>query len=403
MTLTIHRGTHQIGGCVTELRTKTTRIFIDFGSPLPNPEERLPVEKLDLSGVTALGEPCQGILFTHTHGDHMGEMGRILSDIPLYLGETAREISMTLYRRLAYRGIADSASIFSALERAHTFHPGVPFMLGDIRIVPLLVDHSAFDAYMFLIEADGIRLLHTGDFRNHGPRGKALLPMLRHYVGQVDWLICEGTTLSRHQGLRLTEYELGHQARKLMERYRHVFALCSSTNIDRLATLCHSTPRGRPVVCDFYQKEVLNTVEAHSGEKSSFYSFHRVIPYSKGNEKLRCWMADQGFLMFIRANDSFQALMEPYREDCLVLYSMWEGYLEGACANSRLAKFLEGFPMVRLHTSGHAGVDTLQAVCRAVQPRRGIVPIHSETPEVFSSVVPKFRVVCPEDGDTLTL
>ncbi len=34
MEITIHRGTHQIGGCATEIRTKNTRIFIDFGTAL---------------------------------------------------------------------------------------------------------------------------------------------------------------------------------------------------------------------------------------------------------------------------------------------------------------------------------------------------------------------------------
>ena len=34
MEVIIHRGTHQIGGCSTEIRTKSTRIFIDFGAEL---------------------------------------------------------------------------------------------------------------------------------------------------------------------------------------------------------------------------------------------------------------------------------------------------------------------------------------------------------------------------------
>lgn len=34
MNITIHRGTHQIGGCATEIRTNNTRIFIDFGAEL---------------------------------------------------------------------------------------------------------------------------------------------------------------------------------------------------------------------------------------------------------------------------------------------------------------------------------------------------------------------------------
>ena len=179
MTVTVHRGTHQIGGCVTELRTKTTRILIDLGSPLPGPEGTVPEENLVIPGVTEPGgEPCHGVFFTHTHSDHMGQIGQILPIVPLWMTETARDVAL--------------ACPAAALERVNTFRPGVPVAVGDIRITPFLVERSAFDAYMFLVEADGVKLLHTGDFREHGPRGKALLPMLERYVGQVDWLICGG-------------------------------------------------------------------------------------------------------------------------------------------------------------------------------------------------------------------
>lgn len=30
-----------------------------------------------------------------------------------------------------------------------------------MKITPIRTDHSAFDSYMFLIEADGKRILHT--------------------------------------------------------------------------------------------------------------------------------------------------------------------------------------------------------------------------------------------------
>ena len=40
-----------------------------------------------------------------------------------------------------------------------------PFEIGPFRITPLLVDHSAFDAYALLVEADGRRLCNSGDFR----------------------------------------------------------------------------------------------------------------------------------------------------------------------------------------------------------------------------------------------
>ena len=96
MILTIHRGTHQIGGCVTELRTDTTCILIDLGSPLPGPDGAVPKEPLSLPGVTAPGTPCDGVFFTHNHGDHIGQIGCILPEVPLFLGETAREVALAL-------------------------------------------------------------------------------------------------------------------------------------------------------------------------------------------------------------------------------------------------------------------------------------------------------------------
>ena len=403
MKLIIHRGTHQIGGCATELRTGTTRILIDLGSPLPGQESIVPTDTLDLSGVTRPGVPCDGIFFTHTHGDHIGELDRVLPSVPLWLGKTAREVSISLCRRLESCSAANHASMRNALERARTFSPGVPITVGDIRLTPLLVDHSAFDAYMFLIEAEGLRILHTGDFRSHGPRGKALLPVLRRYIGKVDWLICEGTTLSRKPQSILTEAQLGQKVHSIMKKHRHIFALCASTNIDRIATIYHSRPLRRPALCDDYQKELLETVQHRAGGKSRFYCFDRLISYSPENRKLLRWMEEQGFLMFIRANPWFRDLMEPYRNDCVVLFSMWDGYLHGPCKNDRLAEFLDGFPVIHLHTSGHAGPETLREVCRTVSPHRGLIPIHGEVPEAFRTLLPETRIVCLEDGQVLNL
>jgi len=36
MEVIVHRGTRQIGGSVTEVRTASTRILIDFGADLPS-------------------------------------------------------------------------------------------------------------------------------------------------------------------------------------------------------------------------------------------------------------------------------------------------------------------------------------------------------------------------------
>ena len=35
MNIKVHRGLNQIGGCITEIWTNTSRVFIDFGQNLP--------------------------------------------------------------------------------------------------------------------------------------------------------------------------------------------------------------------------------------------------------------------------------------------------------------------------------------------------------------------------------
>jgi ribonuclease J len=71
MNIVIHRGTHQIGGCVTEINTTQARIFSDLGSKLPDQDgNTLPVT-LQIDGVTQGHDNCDAVLFTHYHGDHI--------------------------------------------------------------------------------------------------------------------------------------------------------------------------------------------------------------------------------------------------------------------------------------------------------------------------------------------
>ena len=89
MEVIIHRGTHQIGGCATEYRTKNARIFIDFGAELDSEDAK----QFDIEGVTKGKTNCDAVFFTHYHGDHMGLLDTINEDIPLYMGEASKTIA----------------------------------------------------------------------------------------------------------------------------------------------------------------------------------------------------------------------------------------------------------------------------------------------------------------------
>lgn len=373
MNIIIHRGSHQIGGCVTEINTENTRIFIDLGSELPDESGNIPEETLSIDGVTTGTMRCDGIFFTHYHGDHIGMLSQTMTDVPMFMGEAAKDIYLALQKRI-------SPDLIPAIEKINTFAVGVKMELGDLSITPYWVDHSAFDAYMFLIESKGKRILHTGDFRAHGFRGKSLLPVLNKYIGQVDILLTEGTMLSRDDLYTISEHDLQQQARDLLKKYKYVFVICASTNIDRIASFHEATPRGKYFLCDSYQKDIIEIARKHGEKHTSLYAFKKALVYGKGLEE----KAERlGFCMMVRANKKFCEIMQRYKEhhnsDCFVIYSMWGGYLNQP--NNMLKAMMEGFEnTVTLHTSGHATHKAIRDVCNAVCPTQAIIPIHSSNP-----------------------
>jgi ribonuclease J len=100
MDIKIHRGLEQIGGCITEISTATSRVFIDMGQNLPGigepttPEEdRQMVENIFAQN----RKDHQAVFYTHTHEDHIGLFSLVPDDVPQFIGEGAKEIMIAKY------------------------------------------------------------------------------------------------------------------------------------------------------------------------------------------------------------------------------------------------------------------------------------------------------------------
>lgn len=391
MQIIIHRGTHQIGGVATEIRTDHSRILIDMGDELSLDPDFHPAP-LRIPGVTDANGDCDAVLFTHNHGDHVGQIKNIRDDISLYMGALAKDILLTTIREAQPQTI-------EKISNAQVFEPGKPFAVGDISVTPFSIDHSACDSYMFLIKADGKKILHTGDFRTHGFRGKNIIKLLEYRIGKVDVLITEGTTLSRDAAVPMTERELQKKVKSYMEQYPYVFVCCASTNLERICAMSKAIPRGKYFICDKRQSELLDLFQQHWGIYSPLY---RDIKKTVYREDLLPRFWDKGFLMMVRDNRRFRDIISRFNPDeSIMLYSMWDGYRTRP--GSTIPSFLElAGNWEPLHTSGHASPADIQNLIEKCDPDV-IIPIHTDKPAVLQSLCPDREITLLRDGESLFL
>ena len=387
MKIKIHRGTHQIGGSAIEISTASTRIILDFGNELSLDEKYTPIN-LDIEGVTKGLPDCNGIVISHYHMDHLGQLTSALPEIPLYMGELSKEIALI---GAEYQ----DRCLYLRLLGANTFRGGDAFSIGDIRIRPLVIDHSAADSYMFVIEAEGKHVLYTGDFRMHGLRHHVLDQLVNTYIGEVDVLITEGTSLSRDADKYISEAAVLDDISSYIQDGKYVFVMCSSTNIDRIMGIWQNMPTDKVLICDAYQKRILDTVINNVYYESSLYRRHdSPLVLNKGSYPK--YYMDHGFVSLVRGTENFISQIKEFpKDDVRIIYSMWTGYIE---ENLALKTLLETYPTYICHASGHVSKDDLIKFIELVNPD-AIIPVHTDNPERLEELVPHRNVYIVNDNE----
>ena len=391
MNIVVHRGTHQIGGSAIEISTESTRIILDFGNELTLDEMYTP-NKLDIDGVTKGIPNCDGIVISHYHMDHLGQLTSTIPEVPLYMGELGKEIALI---GAEYQ----DKDLYLRLLGANTFWGGEVFTIGDICIRPLVVDHSAADSYMFLIEADGKRILYTGDFRMHGLRHHVLEKLVKTYIGEIDVLITEGTSLSRATEDCISELAVLDDISSYIQDGKYVFVMCSSTNIDRIMGIWQNMPSDKVLICDAYQKKILDTVINNVYYESSLYRRH-TSPLVLDKGKYPKYYMDNGFVSLVRATENYISHIQEFpKDDVRIIYSMWTGYIE---ENLALNNLLDTYPSYICHASGHVSKNDLVRFIDLVNPDV-IIPVHTDSPEKLEELVPERNVYIIDDNEPFIL
>ena len=304
------------------------------------------------------------------------------------------------------------------------FNAWETFQVGAFSVTPYLMDHSAFDAYGFLVSAGEKSLFYTGDFRGHGRKAK-LLDRLTQNPPKANALLMEGSLIGeRSTELTMTEQELENEFVNVIERTSGiVLVTTSSQNIDRLVTLFKAAMRtSRKMIIDFYTAEILERLKAYARLPQVSWPQIRVcypqllarrfeelglndilVRYRRNGIKWsRINQIENNAVMLIRAGFLYDIKRFLSLEGAVWIYSLWRGYFERSKPLRNLRSYLEekGARYEYLHTSGHANLLALKNLVEAMAPEM-VIPIHSFHPEKYSEYFPNVRLVV--DGEAVSL
>lgn len=389
MQVCIHRGAKEIGGSCVEIEANGQRLLLDMGLPLDAELSETPLP--DVSGLERSDESLLGIAISHAHLDHYGLMAKLRQKVPVLIGDGAIKII-----NASREFFPDIPGFFSTIA----LEDRVPISKGPFIITPYLVDHSAYDAYAFLVEADGKKMFYSGDFRGHGRKAKLFEKLIKRPPKDVDVLLMEGSTLGRTgtDNKYPSENELESRFVDYFQSTNDLIMVWSSgQNIDRIVTIYRACRKSRKkFIVDLYTASILMAINNPRLPQPGFRDFHVFVPEFQRRlvkkrelfnlplsvsscrvypEKL-AGMACSSVMLF---RPSMAQDLE--RAKCLdgakLIYSLWSGYLK----DERYKWFMDWLdnqhiPIIHCHTSGHASLPDLKRLAHAISAKK-LVPIHT--------------------------
>jgi ribonuclease J len=430
MRLIVHRGTKEIGGSCVELATAKARILIDFGMPLVK-ASREPFDSKVLVGkspeeLKRLGvlpnikglyrdeaKSVDAILISHSHMDHYGLLGYVNPDIPIYMSEGAKILM-------------EVSNIFTPCKvgniNTRVLDKRQKLEIGDVTVIPYLVDHSAFDALAFRIEADGRKIFYSGDFRGHGRKSALFKRIVAHPPKDIDYLLLEGSMIGRGKQIFKDEIAVESRIEKILHLNDNIkFLFASAQNIDRIVSAYRACLKtGHIFVIDIYTAYILDSVKKVSKKipqfnwrniRVKFLKSHadtlatkvsKELLYRYNTRKIEMEEINEKkgrVLMLARDNSIFPTIVKSIKDiyGARIIYSMWEGYLTEEFKNWIAQK---GLAIESVHTSGHATLQDLKAFANALKPRT-LIPIHTFEPGQYPALFRNVRIM--KDGEVLDL
>ena len=401
MKIVLHKGTKEIGGNCIELNTGNTSILLDYGLPLKPDSDMVDLSK----------NRFDAVIISHSHQDHYGLIDKISHEVPIYTSKLNHELIQGLRLFLKKEPLENRFKFFKAWKT---------FTIGEFKITPYLVDHSASDSYGFLVKAGKKSIFYSGDFRSHGRKGKLFDKFVQNPPKGIDALFMEGTMLNRSNDDFKDEYSVEEKIYTSIKDTKGLsFFIGSSQNIDRIVSAYRACKKSNKIfVIDIYTAWILEKFKLVSksipniswenikvisrGKYASYYysilkenrdifgEFTNEI-YRKENNIDIDEIIKNPSSYFLKISHKYIAeiIQAVSPKKSTVIYSQWAGYLEKEHNESGYSSFLElkdnpNINFIYAHTSGHAVLEDLIDFARALNPKQ-LVPIHTDYPMEYKN------------------
>lgn len=369
LNVNVLRGLNKIGENLIEVTCDNTCILLEYGISLESTLESKKIEEY------VVNKYYDAVIITHYHLDHSGLLKINANTNKIYMGEKT-------YKILEYNNCISDNNIskISFLENEQVFY------IGDIRVKPYLCDHSAIDSYMIELSKNNEVILYTGDYRANGRKNFNLL--LNKLPSNIDVLIMEHTNKNL---INKTEKHIENEAFRIMKKYKKIFILQSTLNMDRLVSFYKASKKStkkfimtksQSNICSLFDT-IPNPISFHDCfiyfDHGCSSAEHAKIKDKYGKKLLSKNEISKldTYTMCINSkmiNYIKMIINKNENKDVALIYSMWNGYKENMRDFLMEINDLE-IDTFNLHVSGHADVTTIKKLISKTNPNE-IITVH---------------------------